>query len=286
MSETIQAALVRATALLDKAGIPDAARDARALVADAADLPPDRLRLEAAQTLGGAQAERLQQHLSARIARQPVAQILGERLFWGRSFHVTRDVLDPRPETELIVARALAGSPPERVLDLGTGSGILAVTVLAECPGATGVASDLSAPALAVASRNAARHGVGDRLRSVQGSWFAPVDGVFDLILSNPPYIPQDDIPGLSPDVREWEPHLALTPGGDGLGPYRAMAAGMTPHLAPEGRALFEFGQGQADAVCAIFRSAGWENLEIHKDMSEKSRVLEVKNTAPGTPGA
>ncbi|MHA3978579.1 peptide chain release factor N(5)-glutamine methyltransferase [Halovulum sp. GXIMD14794] len=276
MTETLAQAQIRATALLREAGVPDPARDARALLAHAAELPADRLGLERDRLLDEAAATRLEQAVAERARLRPVAQIIGRRCFWGRDFLVSGDVLDPRPETETIIALALEQAPASRVLDLGTGSGILALTMLAEWPGARALAVDRSAEALDIAQRNAQLLGVGGRVELRKSDWFHGVEGAFDLILSNPPYIPEGDAPGLEAAVRQWEPNLALFAGSDGLDAYRAIARDIAAHLAPQGRALLEHGAGQADDVAAIFREAGDFMLSHHRDMAGKRRVIEV----------
>jgi len=216
-------------------------------------------------------------HITARAAHQPVAQIIGQRLFWGRSFIVTKDTLDPRPETETLIAEALAG-PFQNVLDMGTGTGCILLSLLADRPQATGVGADISPKALDVAARNARALGVQSRLALVQSDWFAGLGGQFDLIVSNPPYIALDEMAQLSPDVREWEPHLALTDGGDGLGAYRAIAVGARGHLRPQGRILLEIGPTQGAAVAAMLRAAGLANIRILPDFDGRDRVVCGEN--------
>ncbi|HEX9857441.1 MAG TPA: peptide chain release factor N(5)-glutamine methyltransferase, partial [Paracoccaceae bacterium] len=267
--DALRAALPRLAA----AGIADAARDARHLLAHAMGIAPDRLTLHLPDTLSPEAAARFETALSARERRQPVSQITGARVFWGRSFRVTPDVLDPRPETECLIAAALT-RPFARVLDLGTGSGAILLTLLAECPTATGLGTDLSAAALAVAGANAEALGLASRVDFLQSDWFADVPGQFDLIVSNPPYIAADEMAGLSPEVRDWEPHLALTPGGDGLEAYRAIAAGALRHLAPRGRLMVEIGPTQGPAVSAIFAQAGLVAPTILPDLDHRDRVV------------
>ena len=206
-----------------------------------------------AEVLAG-DALRFRELIARREAHEPISRIMGEREFYGRVFQVTPAVLDPRPDTETLIDAALGfmGSDA-RVLDLGTGSGAIIVTLLAEKPEATGLATDLSPAALAVARINAERLGVAPRLRLAEGCWFAPVSGKFDLIVSNPPYIAAGDIAGLEPGVRNFDPVLALSGGVDGLDPYRAIAHGASPHVAEGGIVLVEIGAGQADAVETIF---------------------------------
>lgn len=268
-----EAALRAAVARLRAAGVDDPGRDARLLLARAMGIAPDRLPMHLKDPLAEPAFRILEDLVTARAARQPMAQILGERLFWGRSFRVTRDTLDPRPDTETLIASALA-EPFTRLLDLGTGTGCIAVTLLAERPGATGLATDLSPAALAVAAENAARHGVADRLRLGQGGWWQAVSGgPFDLVVSNPPYIAAEEMAGLAPEVRDWEPALALTPGGDGLDAYRSILSDIGPHLAPGGRVLFEIGAGQGPAVLALMRAAGLENPGLRPDLDGRDRV-------------
>lgn len=267
------AAYRAAVARLAAAGVADAARDARLLLAHAMGIAPDRLMLALHDPLPPEAAQRFEAALAARAARQPVSQITGQRQFWGRSFRVTPDVLDPRPETETLIAAALE-APFARVLDLGTGSGAILLTLLAERPGAQGLAVDLSPAALAVAQGNAAALGLADRASFHLSDWFAAVDGRFDLIVSNPPYIAQDEMGDLSPEVRDWEPHLALTPGGDGLAAYRAIAAGALAHLVPGGRLLVEIGPRQGQAVAALFAGAGLQAPRILPDFDGRDRVV------------
>jgi release factor glutamine methyltransferase len=265
-----------ATARLAAAGVEGAARDARWLLADALGLAPDRLAARLDEPLAPEAAARFEAAVAARARRQPVAQITGRRAFWGRDFAVTPDVLDPRADTETLVALALA-EPFGSVLDLGTGSGCLLVTLLAERPGATGTGSDLSEAALAVARANAARHGVADRAAFLHADWFAGIDGRFDLIVANPPYIAADEIADLEPEVRAWEPRSALTDGGDGLAAFRAIAAGTAAHLAPGGRLIVETGAGQGAAVAALLDAAGLESVACHADLEGRHRAVTAR---------
>lgn len=269
-----QAALIAATRALQAAGIEGAAGDARALLAVAMEVPRDRLTLHLGDDLDAAAAARFDKMVARRVARAPVAKIIGRRAFWGRSFEVTADVLDPRPETECLIAEVLRGPVPARLLDLGTGSGIIAVTLLADWPEARGVATDISAAALAVAERNAGRHGVGARLDLCLTDWFAQVTGVFDLIVSNPPYIAADEMPGLSAEVRDHDPEGALTDGGDGLSAYRAIASGAGAHLRPGGRIALEIGWQQGAQVRDIICAVGFAEVGVLPDLDGRDRVV------------
>ncbi len=273
-----RAALAEAAARLRAAGVDNPAGDARRLLAFALGLAPERMAVPP-DRLAPEEAARFAAAVAARAARRPLAQITGERLFFGRSFRVTADTLDPRPETELLVATALQ-APFASVLDLGTGSGAILVSLLAERPGARGQGTDLSPAALAVARENAARHAV--TADFALSDWFARVAGRFDLIVSNPPYIAEAEMAGLAPEVRDWEPHLALTPGGDGLAAYRAIAAGVGAHLAPGGRLLVEIGATQGRAVAGLLAVPGLEVVRILKDLDGHDRVVEARMTGPG----
>ncbi len=235
MSLTAAEALRAAVPRLVAAGVEDAPRDARRLLAHALGIAADRVTLHLGDVLTPEQGTAFDQAIAARAARQPVAQIVGQRSFWGRDFAVTRDTLDPRPETECLIEAALC-EPYSRVIDLGTGTGCLLLTSLAERPSATGIGTDTSGAALAVARGNAERLGLAARAEFVGADWWQGVTGRFDLILSNPPYIAQDELAGLAPEVRDWEPMAALSPGGDGLDAYRALAGGC-PRASGTGRA-------------------------------------------------
>lgn len=273
MAERASRLLAEAVRALRAAGIDTPERDARRLLAHAAGIPPDRVTLLLTEDLDEDRADAFRALVARRAAREPVSQILGRRDFFGLSFRVTRDTLDPRPETELLVEAALA-RPFDHILDLGTGTGCILLSCLFNRPAARGLGVDISAAALDVARENAAALGLSDRAEFVQSDWFANVQGRFDLIVSNPPYIAQDEMARLSPEVRDWEPHLALSPGGDGLGAYRAIAAGVGRFLAPGGRVLVEIGPTQARDVCAILADAGLHGIDVLRDLDGRDRVV------------
>lgn len=210
--------------------------------------------------------------VAARAERRPMSHILGGRAFWKHWFRVTPDVLDPRPDTETLVEAAL-DRPFDRVLDLGTGSGCILLSLLAERPDATGVGVDVSPATLEVARENAAALGLADRAEMRAGDWFEGVSGRFDLIVSNPPYLAEAEMATLAPEVRLWEPRVALTPGGDGLAAYRVIAAGAASHLVSGGRLIVEIGAGQAAAVGAILREAGWAGIAVLPDIDGRDRA-------------
>ena len=270
---TANAVLRAAIARLRAGGIEDAALDARLLLAHALGIAQDRLTLHLPEVMSAAQGLAYEQAIAARLARQPVAQIIGQRQFWGLSFRVTRDTLDPRPDTETLVAEALK-SPFQTMLDLGTGTGCILLSCLHAMPQAQGLGVDLSPAALAVAESNAAALGLTARADFRPSDWFSNVTGRFDLIVSNPPYIAADEMPTLAPEVRDWEPHLALTPGGDGLGPYHILAREAPAHLTGQGRLLVEIGPTQGQAVAALFAAAGLHDIRILPDIDGRDRVV------------
>jgi release factor glutamine methyltransferase len=271
-------ALRRAIKRLQAAGIEDPARDARLLLAHALGIGPDRLTMMLTDEMSEPQATTYEEALVARIARRPVAQIIGRRLFWGLSFRVTRDTLDPRPETETLVAEALA-RPFHKVLDLGTGTGCILLSCLKGVPLARGLGVDVSGAALQVAADNARDLGLAGRARFLLSDWFSAVPGTFDLILSNPPYIAAAEMATLAPEVH-WEPALALTPGGDGLDAYRQIARGAGARLMPGGRLLVEIGPTQGPTVSALFQAAGLVGVRVLPDMDDRDRVVVA--TKPG----
>ncbi len=279
MTPTAADLLRAAVPQLRRAGVQDAARDARLLLAHALCLSADRLTLHLTDQVSAGQQDSFQQLLHARLARQPISQIVGQRLFWGRAFRVTPDVLDPRPETETLVAAALQ-APFATLLDLGTGSGAILLSLLAERQTSTGTGTDRSLPALDVARVNAQNLGVASRAAFLASDWFQKVAGRVDLIVSNPPYISEQEMADLAPEVRDHEPRIALTPGGDGLDAYRAIAAGAVAHLLPGGRILVEIGPTQGAAVCDLFRAGGLRDLEVLPDLDGRDRVVGAR--APG----
>lgn len=252
------------------AGVPDAPRDARRLLAHALGVDATRLTLALHDPVEPAALARFDTAITRRVAREPVSHIIGKRMFFGREFTVTRDVLDPRPETETLVLAAL-DAPFSRVLDFGLGSGCILLTLLLECKDAIGVGVDISPAACDVARDNARALGVDASI--VQSNWGARITGRFDLIVSNPPYIAADEMPDLSPELRH-EPQSALTDGADGLTAYRAILADVPRLITPGGRVLVEIGYAQGPAVAALFRAAGLQNVQILPDLDGRDRVV------------
>lgn len=270
---TASQALADAVQRLKAANVPDAANDARILLAHAMGIERSRLTLVLPDEITADAQAFYAQSIAARILRKPVSHILGAREFYGRAFTVNGDVLDPRPDTELLVDAALK-APFETLLDLGTGSGCILLTLLAQNETATGQGVDCSAAALEVATRNAEQLGVAQRSQFSVSDWFSNVQGQFDLIVSNPPYITADEMMQLAPEVRDWEPKLALTPGGDGLQAYRIITASARQHMAAGGRLIVEIGASQAADVQALFADAGFDGITCLQDLNGHDRVV------------
>jgi release factor glutamine methyltransferase len=276
---TAAVAMATATAKLRAAGVPDPARDARILLAHAASVDAARITLIAPEEIAPEISERYEHLVSLRAVRVPVSHLVGERAFYGRAFKVSREVLDPRPETESLIEAALA-EPFERVLDLGTGSGCILVTLLAERETATGLGVDLSEGACLQASANAVLHGVAARAQIVQSDWFDAVEGRFDLIVSNPPYLAQAEMVDIAPELALHEPAMALTDGADGLSVYRLIAISAQGYLSARGRVLVEIGYAQGVDVRMIFEAAGWADVVVLPDLDGRPRVISAQNPA------
>jgi release factor glutamine methyltransferase len=250
------------------------ATDVRVLLAYALDVDRGLLGAKLQHHATSNQTACFKTAIGQRKKCQPVSQIIGVREFWGRDFVVTPDVLDPRPDTETVVEEILKGDAPLNILDLGTGTGCIILTLLAEYPEAQGQGVDQSLEALQVAIVNATALGVSNRVELKQSNWFSNVTGTYDVIVSNPPYISADAMEQITPEVREWEPRIALTPEGDGLNAYRAIAANATKYLTPQGRIILEIGWDQAKDVLAIFNDAGYINGYCTQDLAGKDRVI------------
>ena len=276
-----QAILVQAVHKLRAAGVPDPARDARILLASAMGIPVDRLTLHLQDDCDDTVFEAFERLVAQRETRQPVSQIIGRRSFYGRDFVVTPDVLDPRPETETLVVEALS-VPFGSVLDMGTGSGCLLATLLAERSDALGVGVDVSTNALEIAQQNANNLGVADRAQFIRSDWFNGVEGSYDLIVSNPPYIDEQEWQTLDPEPKNWEPKIALTPGPDGLVPYRILAEQASEILNDGGWLMVEIGWQQGQAVSKRLSDHSWLSVEVISDMDGRDRV--VKGQKPAKP--
>jgi len=212
-----------------------------------------------------------------RLQGEPLDHIFGYKAFYGRQFCVSKDVLSPRPETEMLVSAALEiikSNPEARLLDLGTGTGAIIISIIVEAPHTQGFAVDISSSALTIAAKNARMHKVEDRLIFAQGSWFNSVKGQFDIILSNPPYITDVAMESLDVSVKDYDPAIALKGGVDGLEAYRVILFEAQPYLNLLGTLVVEIGYDQGQAVAALFEEAGFGAIEIIKDLSGHDRVV------------
>lgn len=259
---------------LKRAGIADFTFEARILIEDLAG---------SSDPIDAAAAARLNDALARRLAGEPLWRVLGAREFWGLSFALSPGTLEPRPDSETLIEAALGHLAARRhdelrLLDLGTGTGCLLIATLREFPQSSGLGIDLSPDAVATATGNAARNGVGERAAFHQGNWTAGIDERFDLILSNPPYIGSAEIAHLDKNVREHDPLLALDGGPDGLDAYRALSAALPGHLKPGGLAILEIGAGQEEAVVALMRQAGLSHLDSRRDLGGHIRALVFRH--------
>lgn len=264
------------------AGLDTASLDARLLIAHVLSCEGAGLAIREREILPDRGAQELAGLGARRLGGEPVARILGHKEFYGLDFRLNAATLVPRPETELLVDLGrdfLASRPAPRLLDLGTGTGCIPISLLVHLPGATGIGVDLSETALAEAAANARRHGVLDRLSLRAGDWFSPLaDGsTFDLIVSNPPYIETGALAGLQREVRAFDPALALDGGADGLTAYRALAQGARAYLAADGALMVEIGMGQSAAVAALLGAAGFAQVDMHRDLAGHIRVLVAR---------
>ena len=278
-------ALCAGTATLRKAGIDQPRHEARLLLEAASGLSPAAQLSDRHAALGDAAAQRFHSLIARRVAQEPVSRILGRREFWSLGFTVTPDTLDPRPDTETVVEAVLAAKPdraaPLRILDLGTGTGCIVLALLHEYRNALGVAVDRSPAAIAVAQGNAVALGLADRFLPLAGDWAGALAGAFDVIVSNPPYIPGGEIGGLAPEVRCHDPRGALDGGADGLDAYRALASCVTRYLVPDGVIALEVGAGQAVAVAALLSAAHLGIRDVRADLAGIPRCV-VAGPQPG----
>jgi release factor glutamine methyltransferase len=263
------------------AGLDSPDLDARILVGHALTLDHAALAAQADRRLTGDEADTIAALARRRLAREPVARIVGTKEFWGLPLALNADTLVPRPETETLVEAALAvlgdaRKRPLRIADLDTGSGALLLALLHELPAARGVGTDISTAALACARANAETLGLGGRAAFVACDHGSALGGRLDLIVANPPYVARGDLAGLEPEVRDFDPHRALDGGTDGLAAFRAIAADAERLLAPRGLLVLELGAGQLDAVRSLTVAAGLIPAATHNDLSGVARALVV----------
>jgi release factor glutamine methyltransferase len=275
------AALAHLRAALREAGLPGADREARALLLAALGLAPVDLVRDPEAPLGPDQHERLARWLARRLAGEPLGRIAGRREFWGLDFTLSPATLEPRPDSETLVEAALdrldatgRRDAPLRILDIGTGTGCLLAALLHECSAAFGIGVDLSAQAAATARANIDGLGLGSRAAILVTRWSDALAGAFDIVISNPPYIPVADIAGLDIGVRDHDPMLALDGGADGLDAYRAIIARLPRLLAPDGFAVLELGIGQTRDVAALGSAAGFVVRDLRADLGGIDRAM------------
>lgn len=283
MTLTLVKAWTAAKDRLKDAGIDQPSIDARLMLEVAAGVTRTEIVTDPYRELTAEQEATLDDYLARRTRREPVSHIIGRKGFWKILLQVNKNVLTPRPETEVIVDEVLKAFPeqmPFSMLDLGVGSGTILLAVLAERPAAKGLGVDASDEALAVAKDNAANLDLNTRAAFMHGDWTTGLgDATFDLVVSNPPYIPTADIETLEPEVRDHEPRLALDGGADGLDAYRLLAPEILRVLKPGGLFAVEIGFDQSKAVEALFNAAGAQQVRTVKDLSTHDRVVTgVKN--------
>jgi release factor glutamine methyltransferase len=280
-ARTIATARHALAEMFRQAGIDSADADARLLIAHALGIDRAALMTNGARALSDDEMKAVDALATRRIKREPVSRIFGSKEFWTLSFKVTPDVLVPRPETETVIEAALDTLLPMkqeklRILDIGTGSGVLLLALLSELPNATGVGTDISTAALEIARANAEGNKLAARCMFVACDIAAGVEGAFDLIVSNPPYIAHGEIATLAAEVRDYDPPQALDGGADGLDGYRAIARQVRPLLASGGRLIVELGAGQEGAVRALFTKAGLNVAAAKDDLAGIPRALSA----------
>lgn len=267
---------------LERSGVPTPRLDAEVLLGHILNKDRVYLYVHFDQPLEPAEVDRYRDLLVRRARREPVAYLIGEKEFYSRPFRVSPAVLIPRPSTETLIDTVLAWAKDRRgdltIVDVGTGSGAIAVTLAAELPHARVIATDASAEALAVARHNSERHGVAERIRFTLGSWLDPLQDVqADALVSNPPYIESGTIATLEPEVSRYEPVLALDGGPDGLAAYRQLIPRASRVVVPGGALFFEVGSGQAASVAQVAQNSGWFVERIVKDPEGIERVVSLR---------
>lgn len=270
---TYREALTAGSRLLEKYQIPDAKTDAWLLFAAACGIDRNFYYMHMEEAVADQAQEVYENFLKQRIGRMPLQYITGEQEFMGLPFRVNPHVLIPRQDTEILVEEALKRIRPDmQVLDMCTGSGCIIVSICKSCRDIRAVACDISVEALAVAAENAKTNGV--QVQLVQGDLFEQIQGEFDVIVSNPPYIPTGELSGLMQEVRDFEPQLALDGDADGLLFYRRMIKDGKRYLKPGGFLLFEIGCDQGQAVSDLMRQAGYQDIEVSRDLAGLDRVV------------
>ena len=280
---TLAQALRRATADLARAGIEGPGNDARLLISAALGLSAAQVLARPERSLRPEEVHSFGRLIARRVAREPVSRILGEREFYGRTFGISPATLDPRPDSETLIDHTLKlvtlegwQSRALRILDVGTGSGCLLLTLLAELPGAFGVGTDVSVAALETARANAVRLGLARSAGWLAGDLVAAVRGPFDILISNPPYIPSLEIAQVEPEVREHDPLLALDGGADGVAFFRRLSASVE-EIVPDGWIVLETGYNQTDAVATLLAAQGLREISVQRDVAGRRRCVAAR---------
>ena len=281
---TVLEVIQRSTEFLAKKGVDSPRLQTELILAQLLQMPRLKLYLNFERNLAEPELETLRGWVRRRAEREPLQHILGSTSFCGLEIAVSRDALIPRPESELLTERAgqllaTIQDPRPSVLDFGTGTGCLAIALAVKCPQVSIHALDVSAAALELARANAARHLVSEWIQFHCGDGFAalPAGVTFDLLMSNPPYIPSAEIDSLEPEVRLHDPRLALDGGADGLDFYRRLASEAAPYVKPGGHILLEFGDGQSAAIREIFERQKWIVEAVERDYSDRERIVTVR---------
>ena len=272
----VRALVLASQGKLRGCGIENPTRDARLMLANCLGVEVYKLNLLDDRVLSKDEVSKFWRMVDERCKLKPVSKIIGYRAFWGRNFEVNEDVLDPRGDTETLVEVVLENKF-KTMLELGTGSGAIAITVLAERIDATCVATDISELALETAARNSKIHGVQNRLTLLQSDWFSKISGRFDIIVSNPPYISAKEYNELCNEVVDYDPKISLTPGGDGLDSYRQIISNAREKLRKNGQIFLEIGYSQAEPVKDCLNGAGFSKIKVHKDLGSRDRVLSAE---------
>lgn len=259
---------------LSRVKTEDVMRDLRILAAHVLQVDASRMTLHMHDEVTEKQREHFNLLVDRRTSNMPISKIIQKRLFWGREFDVDLNVLDPRGDTETLIAACLKLGPQDKVLDLGTGSGAIGLTLAAEWPRVDVMCTDISDEALDVARLNMKRFGVADGVRLLRSDWFGAVEGRFDLIVSNPPYIALEEWDGLDFEVRGFDPRMALTDEADGLSCYRVIVAQAGAYLEKDGYLMVEVGHTQGRAVQDLYDAAGFTQITCLSDMSGRDRVV------------
>jgi release factor glutamine methyltransferase len=279
--DTIGSTVGDVAAALGAAGFDEPRRRARRLVAAALGLSAAAVFSHLDRMIPAADSERIADFLARMLTHEPLSRITGAREFWGLEFRLSPDTLDPRPETETVVEAVIARFPERRsayrILDLGTGSGCLLLSLLSEFPAASGVGVDRAPGAASAARDNAFRLGLAARASFVAGDWASALAGGFDIVVANPPYIATDEIAALAPEVRDFDPHRALDGGADGLGAYRVIARELPLLLVPGGLLAAEIGHGQDAAVARLIAAQGLMIEEIIADLAGIPRCVVAR---------